>query len=62
MSTTWIEREPQTARPMGEPIPPLEPGDCLNAGEFLRRYNARPDLKKAELINGVVYMPAAVRD
>lgn len=61
MSTTLIEREPQRTWPTGEPIPPLEPGDCLNAGEFLRRYNAMPDLKKAELINGIVYMPAAVR-
>ena len=40
---------------------PLENGDRLTRGEFERRYAARPDLKKAELIEGVVYMPAAVR-
>ena len=61
MSTTGIEREPQTTRTTDETIPPLEPGDCLNASEFLRRYAAMPELKKAELINGVVYMSAAVR-
>ncbi|MFM9963806.1 MAG: Uma2 family endonuclease [Planctomycetaceae bacterium] len=61
MSTTWIEREPLTTHTTDDDIPPLEPGDCLNATEFLRRSAAMPELKKAELINGVVYMSAAVR-
>jgi Uma2 family endonuclease len=42
-------------------IPPLENGDCLNRYEFERRYNAMPKLIKAELIEGIVYMPAALR-
>lgn len=42
-------------------IPPLENGDRLNRYEFERRYNAMPNLKKAELIEGIVYMAAAVR-
>lgn len=42
-------------------IPPLENGDRLNRYEFERRYNAMPYLKKAELIEGIVYMPAALR-
>lgn len=42
-----------------EPIPPLESGDSLNRYEFERRYNAMPHLRKAELIEGVVYVPAA---
>ena len=42
-------------------LPPLENGDHLNRYEFERRYNASPHLKKAELIEGVVYMPAALR-
>jgi Uma2 family endonuclease len=42
-------------------IPPLENGDRLTRPEFERRYNAMPRLKKAELIEGVVYMPAALR-
>jgi Uma2 family endonuclease len=46
------------ARP---PIPPLEPGDRLTRDEFERRYDAMPQLKKAELIEGVVYMPSPIR-
>ncbi len=42
-------------------IPPLENGDRLTRHEFERRYNAMPNLKKAELIEGLVYMPAALR-
>lgn len=43
------------------PIPRLEPGDRLTRAEFERRYDAMPELKKAELIEGVVYMPSPVR-
>ena len=39
----------------------LENGDHLSRGEFERRYEARPDIKKAELIEGVVYMPSPTR-
>ncbi|MGA1603704.1 MAG: Uma2 family endonuclease [Prochlorothrix sp.] len=42
-------------------IPALEAGDRLNRLEFERRYAAMPSLKKAELIEGTVYMAAAVR-
>jgi hypothetical protein len=42
-------------------IPPLEPGDRLSRAEFERRYEAMPDLNKAELIEGVVYIPSPVR-
>ena len=45
----------------GSAIPTLEPGDRLTREEFERRYAAMPDLKKAELIEGVVYMPSPVR-
>ena len=41
-------------------VPPLERGDSLGAIEFLRRYEAMPDVKKAELIEGIVYMPSPV--
>lgn len=43
----------------GEPI--LENGDRLTRAEFERRYDAMPNLKKAELIKGIVYMPSPVR-
>jgi Uma2 family endonuclease len=42
-------------------IPPLENGDRLTRDEFERRYAAMRNLKKAELIEGVVYVPAALR-
>ncbi|MCI0663597.1 MAG: Uma2 family endonuclease [Acidobacteria bacterium] len=42
-------------------ILPLEPGDRLTRSEFERRYDAMPNLKKAELIEGRVYMPSPVR-
>ena len=38
------------------PTPPLQAGDRLTRDEFERRYEAMPQLKKAELIEGVVYM------
>lgn len=40
---------------------PLESGDHLTRDEFHRRYLAHPHIKKAELIDGVVYVPAPVR-
>lgn len=42
-------------------IPPLENGDRLLRFEFERRYEAMPHLKKAELIEGVVYMASPLR-
>ena len=42
-------------------LPPLKNGDRLTREEFERRYEALPDVKKAELINGVVYMGSPVR-
>ena len=48
---------PRDATP---PVPTLENGDRLTRCEFERRYAMRPDLKKAQLIEGVVYMPSPV--
>jgi Uma2 family endonuclease len=42
-------------------VPPLENGDRLTRPEFERRYEAMPHLKKAELIEGVVYVGSPVR-
>ncbi len=42
-------------------IPPLENGDRLTALEFENRYQLMSNVKKAELIEGLVYMPAALR-
>ena len=42
-------------------ILPLENGDRLTRSEFERRYQAMPQIKKAELIEEKVYMASAVR-
>jgi Uma2 family endonuclease len=41
--------------------PPLENGDRLTRHEFERRYTAMAHIKKAELIEGVVYVASPVR-
>src|SRR5947209_16826646 len=41
--------------------PPLQNGDRLTRAEFERRYDAMPHVKKAELIEGIVFMPSPVR-
>jgi Putative restriction endonuclease len=41
-------------------LPPLRAGDRLTLEEFIRRWETMPDLKKAELIDGIVYMPSPV--
>lgn len=43
------------------PPVPLENGDRLSRCEFERRYECRPDIKKAELIEGIVYLSLPVR-
>src|SRR6266568_5193006 len=47
---------------MAAPVspPPLRDGDHLTSNEFMRRWEAMPDLKHAELIDGIVYMPSPV--
>jgi Uma2 family endonuclease len=51
-----------TSRPLSSNvIPLLESGDHISRDEFERRYSAMPNVKKAELIEGVVYMPSPVR-
>ena len=42
-------------------VPVLRAGDRLRRDEFERRYDAMPELKKAELLEGVVFMPPPVR-
>src|SRR5437868_14017442 len=63
------QSHPQAKAPKAPPVrndpapsvPPLENGDHLTRHEFERRYHAMPEGKKAELIEGVVFMPSAVR-
>jgi Uma2 family endonuclease len=42
------------------PVLPLQQGDRLTRAEFERRFDATPGLKRAELLEGVVYMPPPV--
>jgi Uma2 family endonuclease len=61
MATAPARTDRERDEPAEPFIPPLEPGDRLTRAEFERRYDAMPGLKKAELIEGVVYMPSPVR-
>ena len=64
----WLNsRSSHRPRASGAAPPPgvpatttLENGDRLTRREFERRYALRPDLKKAQLIEGIVYMPSPV--
>jgi Uma2 family endonuclease len=60
MSTHPIPTLKPKARSRAVP-PPLQAGDRLSRAEFHRRYLAHPEIKKAELIEGVVYMPSPIR-
>ena len=51
---------PNTLTPI-KTIPPLENGDQLTRFEFERRYEQMPHVKKAELIEGIVYMASPLR-
>ena len=54
-----------TTLPAGHPrppAPPLESGDRLIRAEFEQRYEAMPQLKKAELIDGIVFVGSPVRE
>ena len=42
-------------------LPILENGDRVTRDEFERRYHQMPNLKKAELIEGLVYVPSPLR-
>ncbi|MBX6313519.1 MAG: Uma2 family endonuclease [Isosphaeraceae bacterium] len=53
---------PPASEASARPLPTLCSGDRLTADEFERRYDAMPHLKKAELIDGVVYVPSPVAD
>jgi Uma2 family endonuclease len=58
--TTQTHPEPAASQP--EMVPPLRHGDRLTREEFERRYNAMPHINKAELLDGVVYMPSPVSE
>jgi Uma2 family endonuclease len=57
---TTILHKPKDLPAPSKKIPPLRNGDRLTRTEFERRYKAMPNLKKAELVEGIVYMPSPV--
>ncbi len=59
MPTVTIENQTTAAPVASKIVPPLENGDVLSRAEFYRRWEAMPQLKRAERIEGVVYMAAA---
>ena len=60
MSTVQPFLVPETHVPL-RVLPPLENGDRMTRAEFERRWERMPNLKCAELIEGEVFMSAAVR-
>jgi Uma2 family endonuclease len=63
-SVQTISKLRRRAHPRSMPSmmpPPLNAGDRLTRAEFERRYQAHPEIKKAELVEGVVYMSTPVR-
>lgn len=55
-----VAATPLSGIPRPPDLPRLESGDLLHAREFLRRYEAMRDVKKAELIEGAVVMGSPV--
>lgn len=60
-SPITVPRNPVATPLRNAKLPPLEQGDTLVREEFELRYHAMPNVKKAELIEGVVHMPSPVR-
>lgn len=62
-SAALVHRSKSAGRqafPKNGSVPPLLNGDHLTVPEFERRYWAMPEVKKAELIEGIVIMPSPV--
>lgn len=53
--------EPSPKAKPWDKVPPLHAGDRLSRFEFEQRYEAHPEIKIAELIDGIVYMPSPAR-
>ena len=48
--------------PLAAPVstPPLLEGDSQTSEEFLRRWEQMPDVRRAELIDGIVFIPSPI--
>ena len=57
---TQAHAQPKTGESSPRGRPPLESGDRLSRAEFHRRYSLYPEIKKAELVEGVVIVGSRV--
>jgi Uma2 family endonuclease len=57
VTSSVLHSRPAVGKPA---IPPLRNGDHLTRDEFERRYESMTGVNKAELIEGVVYVPSPV--
>jgi Uma2 family endonuclease len=63
MTAEMIDQQHELKRKRPGPSygpPPLRSGDRLSRAEFEWRYQAHPEIKKAELIEGVVYVASPI--
>ena len=57
---TQVPTKPATGESSPQGRPPLESGDRLSRAEFQRRYSLYPEIKRAELVDGVVIVGGTV--
>lgn len=64
MSTVILpaSKSPVAGRPGRPPLLPLRNGEHLSRAEFERRWEATPGLKRAELIEGIVFMSPPISE
>lgn len=60
MSVVTVSKISPSAQAQVIEVPPLNAGDSLTRAEFERIYEVHPEIKKAELLEGVVYMPSPI--
>lgn len=60
MVAPTLSKTKAEVKPQERPAPQLENGDHLTRAEFERRYASAEHIKKAELIEGVAYVPSPV--
>lgn len=60
MNAVTVSKISPPAQAQVAEVPPLNAGDSLTRAEFERIYEAHPEIKKAELLEGVVCMPSLI--
>lgn len=60
MAVAKFEKVETKQQPADRGSVPLHSGDILSVAEFHRRYSQHPEIKKADLVEGVVYVSSPV--